>query len=76
LVKNEIQGGTDNVGLEDYNRVLSQQRAQNAKNYLIKKGIESNRITAVGYGSARNNASNESSAGRALNRRIDIMVIE
>ncbi len=76
LVKIEIQGGTDNIGPEDYNRVLSQKRAQNAKSYLIKKGIESDRVTTVGFGTARNKASNENSTGRALNRRIDFAVIE
>jgi OOP family OmpA-OmpF porin len=76
LAKIEIQGGTDNIGPEDYNRALSQKRAQNAKSYLIKKGIESDRITAVGFGTARNKASNENSTGRALNRRIDFAVIE
>jgi len=43
---------------------------------VAEKDSESNRITAAGYGSARNSASNESSAGRALNRRIDFRVIE
>jgi outer membrane protein OmpA-like peptidoglycan-associated protein len=76
MVKIEIQGSTDNIGTESYNIVLSQQRAQNAKNYLLRKGIESHRITAVGYGTARNKASNENAAGRALNRRVDFMVVE
>jgi len=76
LVKIEIQGGRDNIGSEDYNRVLSHQRAQSAKNYLVKKGIEPGRIKAVGYGIARNIASNENAAGRALNRRVDLMVVE
>ena len=75
-VKIEIQGGADNIGSEDYNIALSQRRAQNAKNYLTGKGIELDRITAVGYGTAGNKASNENPAGRALNRRIDFRVIE
>jgi OOP family OmpA-OmpF porin len=74
--KIEIRGGTDNIGPEAYNRILSQRRAQHAKNYLIGKGIEAERILAVGYGTAGNKASNANSAGRALNRRIDFMVIE
>jgi len=76
LVRIEIQGGTDNIGSEDYNRLLSHQRAQSAKNYLVKKGIEPDRITALGYGTARNIASNEQAAGRALNRRVDLIVVE
>lgn len=72
----EIQGGADSIGSEEYNRALSQRRAQNAKNYLTEKGIESERITAMGYGSDRNKASNENPAGRALNRRIDFMIVE
>ena len=47
-----------------------------AADFLVKKGIEPGRIAAVGYGTARNIASNENAAGRALNRRVDSMVVE
>lgn len=74
--KIEIQGGTDNIGPDNYNKDLSQRRAQKAKDYLVKKGIKAERILAAGYGAERNKASNENSQGRALNRRIDFLVIE
>ena len=47
-----------------------------ATGVLVKKGIEPDRITAVGYGTAKNIASNENAAGRALNRRVDFMGVE
>ena len=71
----EIQGGTDNIGTAEYNQTLSEQRAQAVKTYLVKKGIDAARLNAVGYGSARKAATNETATGRALNRRIDFMVI-
>ena len=71
----EIQGNTDNVGPESYNRMLSEKRALAVKAYLVSKGIESERLKAVGFGATRSVASNENEAGRALNRRIDFVPI-
>ena len=55
----------------EYNQILSEKRARAVKKYLVEKGIEAERISAVGYGSPQNTASNKTAAGRALNRRID-----
>ncbi|MEJ2167547.1 MAG: OmpA family protein [Desulfobacterales bacterium] len=46
-MKIEIQGGTDNIGPEAYNRILSQRRAQNAKIFLIEKGIEPGSVFSI-----------------------------
>ena len=72
----EIQGSTDNIGTSEYNQTLSEQRARAVKTYLVEKGIDPARLSAVGYGSARKAASNETATGRALNRRIDFQVME
>ena len=74
-VKVEISGHTDNVGGLEYNDKLSQARADAVRNYLIKKGIAENRITAAGYGYSRPRADNKTDKGRAMNRRIEISII-
>jgi OOP family OmpA-OmpF porin len=74
-VKIEIRGNTDNTGPESYNQMLSEKRALAIKAYMVNKGIESERLTAVGFGATQNVASNENDAGRALNRRIDFVPI-
>ncbi len=68
-VKVEIQGSTDNTGPESYNQMLSEKRARAVKEFLVSKGIEPQRLKAVGYGATKNITSNENDAGRALNRK-------
>ncbi len=68
-VKVEIQGSTDNTGPESYNQMLSEKRARAVKGFLVSKGIEPQRLKAVGYGATKNINSNENDAGRALNRK-------
>ncbi|CAB1063588.1 hypothetical protein D1BOALGB6SA_8371 [Olavius sp. associated proteobacterium Delta 1] len=70
-LKIEIQGSTDNIGASEYNQILSEQRARAIRKYLVEKGIQPERLSAVGYGSTRQAATNKTAAGRALNRRID-----
>ncbi len=69
-LKVEVQGHTDNFGSGAYNRKLSDRRARAVMNYLIKNGIDEERLSAVGYDFSRPRASNETEAGRALNRRV------
>jgi len=71
-VRVEVQGHTDNVGTPEKNMLLSQQRAETVRDYLIQKGIASDRITAVGYGQEKPIADNNTSAGRAQNRRVEL----
>lgn len=73
-VQIEISGHTDNVGSEQYNQDLSLKRAQAVKNWLVQKGIASNRMKTVGKGENEPVASNETDAGRAENRRIEFYV--
>ncbi|MGB5745836.1 MAG: OmpA family protein [Desulfobacterales bacterium] len=74
-LKIEIQGKTDNIGPESYNQMLSEKRALAVKQSMVDKGVDPQRLKAVGYGATRNIASNENDAGRALNRRIDFAPI-
>ncbi|MGA3288243.1 MAG: OmpA family protein [Bacteroidota bacterium] len=69
-----ITGHTDNVGGQKFNQTLSLKRAQAVKNWLVKKGIASNRMRTVGRGLNEPVASNETDAGRAENRRIEFYV--
>ena len=72
----EIGGHTDIVGTKNYNKSLSQKRAEAVKDFLTKKGIDSRRITAMGYGSSRPLASNDDEEdGRELNRRVEFKVL-
>jgi outer membrane protein OmpA-like peptidoglycan-associated protein len=71
-VKIEIQGHTDNVGTAEYNKDLSQQRAETIRNYLIEKGVSSDRLTAVGYGSEKPITDNSTDEGLAKNRRVEL----
>lgn len=65
----EIQGHTDNVGQEEANLLLSDNRAKEVYQYLVEKGIDSTRLSAKGYGESRPVDSNETYSGRAKNRR-------
>ena len=69
-----VEGHTDNSGRDQKNMTLSQDRANAVRDYLIAAGINPDRITTVGYGSAKPVASNETDEGRRLNRRIEITI--
>ena len=69
-----IDGHTDNVGKPDKNQILSEARANAAKEYLVKKGIAAERIITTGYGDTSPVADNKTSKGRTKNRRIEMKV--
>ncbi len=69
-----IEGHTDNVGSERGNQKLSEERATAVKNALIERGVSSNKIKSVGYGESKPIATNKTAAGRALNRRTEIII--
>jgi OOP family OmpA-OmpF porin len=71
----EIQGHTDSVGSDEFNQKLSERRAQSVMEYFIGQGIAKNRLTAVGFGESKPVASNETDAGRAKNRRVQLKPI-
>ncbi len=72
----EIGGHTDNVGKPAANILLSMERAKTVMAYIITKGIDANRLTAKGYGSAVPVASNATAAGKAQNRRTEVKILE
>lgn len=69
-----IEGHTDSVGNEDYNLGLSQRRANAVQQFLVSQGIASNRLTAVGKGENFPVSTNETSSGRQLNRRVEVII--
>jgi outer membrane protein OmpA-like peptidoglycan-associated protein len=73
-LKIEIGGHTDNVGEQDYNMGLSQDRAKAVYNYLAGKGVPTTRMKAVGYGEAKPKVKNDTEAGRKQNRRVELTI--
>lgn len=69
-----VEGYTDSQGSAPYNQELSQRRAQAVRDYLVSRGIASDRVTSQGYGLTRPVADNGSAEGRANNRRVEIVV--
>lgn len=69
-----VSGHTDNVGRDDYNMKLSQDRASSVAQYLVSRGVAGSRIQAVGYGKSMPIADNSTENGRAQNRRVEIRI--
>jgi len=71
----EISGHTDNIGNENDNQLLSENRAKAVMAYMISKGILQTRISAKGYGSTKSIAPNNTEQSRAQNRRVEFKVL-
>jgi outer membrane protein OmpA-like peptidoglycan-associated protein len=69
-----VEGHTDSTGSEDYNLELSARRAVAVKNLIIQKGVPSHRIETVTFGESRPIATNDTEAGRQMNRRVEIKI--
>ena len=69
-----IEGNTDNTGSAEHNMKLSQQRADNVKNFLVEQGIDAGRLTAKGLGMTMSIADNKTKEGRQKNRRVDLVI--
>ena len=72
----EVAGHTDSTGAEAYNQKLSERRATAVQDYLVSKGVRASRLTAKGYGESMPVASNDTKAGRAENRRVELIVLD
>ena len=80
LIKNddvnvEVAGYTDDRGEASFNQSLSQKRAESVKAYLQSSGVAANRMKAKGYGEDDPIGNNSTSAGRAMNRRVELHII-
>lgn len=71
-----VEGHTDSRGSADFNLKLSQERAENVKALLVDSGVAARRVSAVGLGEEFPVADNETEAGRAQNRRVEIILLE
>ena len=71
----EVAGHTDSVGDSAYNQNLSVERAQSVANYLSGRGVMQQRMIVTGAGETRPIASNDTEAGRAQNRRVEITIV-
>jgi outer membrane protein OmpA-like peptidoglycan-associated protein len=70
----QVEGYTDNVGSADYNQLLSEHRAGSVRDYLTQAGIASDSVTARGFGKTQPVSSNNTSIGRQLNRRVELVI--
>ncbi|MDD3563872.1 MAG: OmpA family protein [Candidatus Cloacimonetes bacterium] len=73
-IKITIIGHTDNVGTDAYNQILSVNRAESVRNWLVSKGIDAKRIKTIGKSEGSPIATNDTAEGRARNRRVEIEV--
>jgi outer membrane protein OmpA-like peptidoglycan-associated protein len=73
----QFEGHTDSVGSYEYNERLSQDRAESVRLYMLGAGVPADRVaSAIGFGETRPVASNDSGAGRQMNRRVEIVVAD
>jgi outer membrane protein OmpA-like peptidoglycan-associated protein len=70
----EVGGYTDNVGSDAMNQTLSNNRAGSVRTYLVQQGVANNSVTAEGFGNSLPVATNDNSAGRQQNRRVELVV--
>ena len=75
-IKVVIEGHTDSSGAADYNLQLSDDRAKAVREDLIDRGIAGNRLEAIGYGESRPMGFNQTSEGRAANRRVEFRIVK
>ncbi|MDB5986561.1 MAG: hypothetical protein JWR16_1614 [Nevskia sp.] len=74
-IKVEIAGHTDNSGSPKYNLVLSQQRAESVRQYLVGRSVDMARMTPKGFGETQPLVSNDTENGRAANRRVEFKIV-
>lgn len=73
----EIEGHTDSIGSDEYNMKLSQDRADGVRYYLLQSGVHTDRVVAArGFGETRPVATNDTAAGRQMNRRVELVITD
>jgi len=70
----EVGGYTDNVGGDEMNQKLSENRADSVRSYLVEQGVTTGAVTARGFGNTLPVASNDNASGRQENRRVELVV--
>ena len=75
-IKIVIEGHTDSIGSVEYNQKLSERRAKSVYDYFLKKGVSASRMKTIGYGKSRPKADNATEEGRAINRRVELKVMQ
>jgi outer membrane protein OmpA-like peptidoglycan-associated protein len=70
----KVEGHTDNIGSQEYNQKLSDERAETVRGFMVSQGVSPDIITAQGFGKTQPVASNDSAAGRSKNRRVELVV--
>jgi outer membrane protein OmpA-like peptidoglycan-associated protein len=70
----QIEGHTDSIGSDQYNQALSDHRAGSVQEFLVQQGVGAGSVTAIGFGKMEPVASNDTSEGRQLNRRVELVV--
>ncbi|WP_258807839.1 OmpA family protein [Pseudidiomarina sp. CB1] len=70
-----VEGHTDSTGSADYNQQLSESRAWSVSNHLARNGVDTRRITIIGYGESQPVATNDTASGRQLNRRVELRIV-
>jgi outer membrane protein OmpA-like peptidoglycan-associated protein len=73
-LKLQIEGYTDNIGSDEYNQKLSEERADTVRDYLVSQSVQQSNVSAQGYGKNDPIADNTSASGRAQNRRVQMVV--
>jgi outer membrane protein OmpA-like peptidoglycan-associated protein len=73
-LKLQVEGYTDNLGSDEYNQKLSEQRANAVRDFLVSQSVPEGNMSATGYGKSNPIADNSTNAGRAQNRRVQLVV--
>jgi outer membrane protein OmpA-like peptidoglycan-associated protein len=73
-LKLDVEGHTDSVGGDSYNQQLSEQRGESVRSYLTQQGMAGSSVTSKGFGKTQPVASNDTPAGRQLNRRVELVI--
>jgi outer membrane protein OmpA-like peptidoglycan-associated protein len=69
-----VQGHTDSTGSDSHNQELSERRAAAARDYLVTRGVDDQRVQAIGYGETQPVSPNDTPADRQVNRRVEILL--
>ena len=70
----KVEGHTDSVGSEEYNQLLSEQRASSVRDFLVQQGVPDHSVTSRGFGKTQPAATNDTAEGRSKNRRVELVV--